>query len=84
MKVHMSDIKVRVKKGRTPYGGRYLEVVRFHTYPNGRKVVITLPPESNRSRHHGLALGTRTLEYNIEEVEGAFVASERMVGAADE
>lgn len=61
--------RVKIRNGRRPYGGRYLEVVRYHEYPNGRRSVIVLPPQEGRSKHHGLALGTRTLEYDIDEIE---------------
>ena len=60
--------QAKINNGVRPYGGRLLDVVEVKTYPNGRVVVVVLPPATNRSRHHGLALGTRTLEYNANEV----------------
>lgn len=36
--------RVRIKKEVRPYGGRLVEVLGRHTYPNGRQVVQIKPP----------------------------------------
>ena len=42
--------KVRIKKGVRPYGGRIVEVIHRHTYPNGRKVVSVVRPGSPQGK----------------------------------
>lgn len=58
--------KVRVHADVKPYSGRLLEVLGRHTYPNGRKVVTVLPPQSSRGR--GGWMHFRSLEYDETEV----------------
>ena len=63
--------KVRIKKGVRPYGGRIVEVIQRHTYPNGRKVVSVVRPGSPQGKGGFFVNPAEYEEHEIEAVDSA-------------
>jgi len=59
--------KVRIKKGVRPYGGRIVEVIARHTYPNGRKVVDVVRPGSPQGKGGVFVNPARYEEHEVED-----------------
>lgn len=60
-------MKVRIKKGVRPYGGKVFPA-REHVYPNGRRVVL-VHVDSTAVDHKLLGVGRDEREYRPDEVE---------------